>query len=112
MASSERALLPEIEVWPVLAFCTPVLLGFALFFVSFPIDRQIPFWPHLNLAELFMLWFFFITPVTTVSAVVTLIKRERRVRISLFTQFLLWTTVTVCWAINAFMWLGLWASTS
>jgi hypothetical protein len=55
MASSERVLLPEIEVWPVLAFCAPALLGFALFFVSFPIDRQIPFWPHLNLAELFML---------------------------------------------------------
>jgi len=53
MASSERVLLPEIEVWPVLAFCAPALLGFAQFFVSFPIDRQIPFWPHLNLAELF-----------------------------------------------------------
>ena len=112
MLTPAQPALPKIEIWPVLAFCAPALLGFALFLVSFPIDRQLPIWPPLSVAEFFMLWFFFVTPVTTVTAIVTLVRRRRRGRIPRLTYFLLWTAVAACLAVNAFMVLGLIASTT
>jgi hypothetical protein len=88
----------------------PTLNHFTLF-LAFPIDRQIPFWPHLNLAEIFTLWFLFIAPVATVIAIVTLTKRIRTGRMTPFTKVLAWTAITVGLLVNAFVLLGMWAST-
>jgi hypothetical protein len=101
----------QIKAWPVFAWCLPALLGFALFLGSFPIDRRIPFWPHLNLAELYAAWFFFITPFTTGVAIVALVKRRRRGRIPLFPQFLSWTAITLSLVVNLLVLVGMWAST-
>jgi hypothetical protein len=61
-------------IWLSLQWCLPSLLGFLAFLFAFPIDRKIPFWPHLSIAEVFILWFLFITPITTVIAIITLLK--------------------------------------
>jgi hypothetical protein len=104
--------MPETEIWPVLALCAPTFLGFALFLVSFPIDRQLPVWPRLNLVEVFTLWFIFVTPVTTITAIVSLLRRKRRGRIPRLPYFLLWSAIAVCFVVNALMVLGLIAATT
>jgi hypothetical protein len=111
VSTSEEAVIRQIKVWPVLAWCLPALLGFVLFLVSFPIDRRIPFWPHLNLAELFTLWFLFITPGATVIAIVTLVKRRRQRRIPPLAKFLLWTTIMLSLAVNVLVLFGMVAAT-
>jgi len=81
------------------------------FLFSFPIDRQVPFWPHLELDEIFALWFFFFTPITTAIAIVMLIKRGRIERISPLLKSLLWAAIALSLLVNAFILLGVWAST-
>lgn len=76
---------------PVLVWCLPALGGFGAFLLSFPIDRQIPFWPRLSLVEMFALWFLFVTPVATAIAIVALTKRRTPVSIATFTRILAWT---------------------
>jgi len=87
------------------------LLGFLAFLFAFPIDRRIPHWFPLNFAELFTLWFLFITPVTTIIAIVTLIRRKRIGRKALLATALTWTAVAVSLVVNALVLLGMWAST-
>jgi hypothetical protein len=111
MASAEETPFRQSKVWTALVWCVPSLLGFALFLLSFPIDRQIPFWPHLSLADIFTLWFFLITPVTTVIAIIMLIKRGRSGRIALFTRALAWLAITFSVLANVLILLGMWAST-
>ena len=48
MATSKTTLTPRKDVRPVFLLCLPALGGFMLFLFSFPIDRQIPFWPRLK----------------------------------------------------------------
>lgn len=75
MISSDETALRERGIGSVLLWCSPSLLGLASFLVSFPIYRRTPFWPHLEIAEIFAFWFVFITPVTTVVAIVIFIRR-------------------------------------
>src|SRR5438552_9160813 len=51
--------------WLSLRWCLPCLLGFLAFLFSFPLDRQISLWPYLSIAEIVVMWFGLITPVTT-----------------------------------------------
>jgi hypothetical protein len=81
------------------------------FLFAFPIDRRIPFWPHLNLAEIFALWFLFIAPATTVFAIVTLMKHKRTQRLALFANLLVWTAIAASLVVNVFVLVGMWAST-
>jgi hypothetical protein len=107
----EQTVLRQDTAWLPLWWCLPSLLGFVAFLFSFPIDRQIPFRPHLSLAEILALWFLFITPVTTVIAIVMLVKRNRIRRIPPFTKLLLWAAIAASLLVNAFVLLGMWAST-
>jgi len=97
--------------WPVFVLCLPALGGFVLFLFSFPIDRQIPFWPRLNVAEVFALWFVFVAPITTVIATVALIRRRRSAHIATFTRVLAWTAIALSVLVNVLMLLGMWAAT-
>jgi len=90
-----------VQVW-----CLPCLLAFALFFFSFPIDRKIPVWPHLNLAELYSLWFLFVTPITTLVAFIVLIRRRWMGPSSI----LAWFLVIASFVVNALVLLGLYAA--
>jgi hypothetical protein len=94
-------------MWLSLRWCLPSLLGFLAFLFSFPIDRQIPFWPHQSIAEIFVQWFGLITPVTTLIAIITLIKRRRAVGMTLWVKLLAWTVIALCLIINAFVILGM-----
>jgi hypothetical protein len=111
MASSEETFSRQGKVGAALVWCLPSLLGFALFLLSFPIDRQIRFWPFLSLADIFALWFLLITPVTTVIAIVMLIKRGRSGRIAVFIRVLAWLMITFSVLANVLILLGMWAST-
>ena len=110
MAAAQERTPNQKAVWPVFVCCLPALGGFVLFLLSFPIDRVVPFWPHLNLAEIFTLWFLFVTPITTVIATVALIKHKRSEQIAAFSKILAWTTIAVCVLVNAFILVGMWAS--
>src|SRR5258708_7082369 len=74
-----------------LLLCLPALLGFALFLLSFPIDRVIPFWPHLSLAVVFLLWFLFVAPITTATAFVKFNRGRRRAIFPTSLALLGWT---------------------
>ena len=100
---SERLAL---NPWTVPLWCLPCLLAFLLFFFSFPIDRKIPFWPHLNLAELYSLWFLFVTPISTLVAVIVLFRRRWTGGASIVAWFLVIASVVV----NSLVLLGLYAA--
>jgi len=83
------------------------LLGFLAFLFSFPLDRQISLWPCLSIAEIVVMWFGLITPVTTLIAIVTLIKRRRAGGMTTWVKLLAGTVIAVCLVINAFVILGM-----
>jgi hypothetical protein len=83
------------------------LLGFLAFVFAFPIYRQIPFWPHLSIAEIFILWFLFITPVTTLIAIIALIKHRRAGRMAPWAKLFVWIAIAVSLVINAVVLLGM-----
>jgi hypothetical protein len=109
MASPQVALLRQAKVWPVVLWCLPSLVGFVLFLVSFPIDRDIHLWPRVSLGELYALWFVFVTPITSAVAVVKLTKSRHGVGQPI--KFLLWTAIALSIVANILMLLGMWAST-
>jgi len=111
VAAAEEVLPRRNKVWAVLVWCSPSLLGFVAFLVSFPIYRSIPFWPHLNVAEAYTLWFLFVAPVTTLIAIVVLVKRERLGHIAAFAKLLVWAAIILSLLVNVFVLLGMWAST-
>src|ERR1700687_2641767 len=93
VANLEQTSLRGVKTWLSLWWCLPALLGFLAFLIAFPIDRRIPQWFPVNFAELFALWFLFVTPVTTVIAIATLLKRKRSGRLSPFIKLLTWTAI-------------------
>jgi hypothetical protein len=95
----------------MVVWCLPALGGFGVFLLSFPINRRIPFWPHLSLAETFTLWFIFVVPITTIIATVVLIRARRSTHIAIFTRVSLWATIAVSFLVNAFVLVGMWALT-
>ena len=103
--TSEEVVLPENKLSPILLCCSPSLLAFALFLVSFPIDRVIPFWPHLSLAEIYVYWFGLVTPVTTVIGIVILVTRRRS--LPTFPKVMAWLTITISVLANLFVLLGM-----
>jgi hypothetical protein len=107
VANSEEPSSRKGAMWLSLWWCLPSLLGFVAFLFSFPIDRQIPFWPHQSIAEIFVQWFLFVTPVTTAIAIITLIKRRRAIEMTLGIKLLSWTAVAVSLATNAIVLLGM-----
>jgi hypothetical protein len=102
---------PVGKIWFSIKWCLPSLLGFLAFSVAFPIDRYIPHWFPVNLAILFTLWFLFVTPVTTVIAIATLLKRNRICRMSPFIKLLAWAAISGSIVLNALFLLAGWAST-
>jgi hypothetical protein len=111
VAAPEGKMPDQESAWPVFVWCLPAIGGFVMFLLSFPIDRQIPFWPRLSFAEIFTLWYLFVTPVATMIAVVALIRRRRLAHIATFTRVLAWATITISVLLNAFMLVGMWAAT-
>jgi hypothetical protein len=103
--TSEETVLRGNKVWPIVLWSAPSLLGFALFLVSFPIDRVNPFWPHLSFAEIFVYWFGLITPVTTVIGIVILVKRGRS--LATFPKVMAWLTIALSLLANLFVLLGM-----
>ena len=111
MTDSEESLLRPQRIWTPIWWCLPSLLGFVAFLLAFPIDRRIPFWPHLNLAEIFTLWFLSIAPIATIIAIVAVMKRKRTGGAPPSVKIFAWTAIAVSLTLNVFVLLGMWAST-
>jgi hypothetical protein len=111
VATPDGKMPDQKSAWPVFLWCLPALGGFVMFLLSFPIDRQILFWPRLSLAEMFTVWFLFVAPIATIIAAVALIRRRRSAHIATFTRVLAWTTIAVSVLVNAFILVGMWAAT-
>jgi len=86
------------------------LLGFLAFLFAFPIDRQISFWPHMNFAELFGIWFLFVTPVTTTIAIVKFIMQVRQGHLTRTSKWLSLAAIIVAILLNLLILLGLYAA--
>jgi len=110
LANSESP-IPVGKIWFSIKWCLPSLLGFLAFSVAFPIDCYIPHWFPVNLAVLFTLWCLFVTPVSTVIAIATLLKRNRICRMSPFIKLLAWAAISGSIVLNALFLLAGWAST-
>jgi hypothetical protein len=108
---TQEALPRPSKIWSVLVWCSPSLLGFVAFLFSFPIDRSIPIWPHLNIAEIFTLWFLSIAPATTVIAIVVFVKHKTTNPISPSANLLVWAAIIISLLVNTLVLLGMWAST-
>jgi hypothetical protein len=106
----EDTLRSKDKGWAPFLWCLPSLLGFLAFVIAFPIDRRVPFWPHLSLVDLFILWFLFVAPVTTVISIVALLRRRRTGRMLPLVKTLTWVAIAVSIAVNAFVLLGMWAA--
>jgi hypothetical protein len=111
VTKAEKMSLGSGKIWNPLRWCLPALAGFLLFLLAFPIDRRIPHWFPLNFAEILALWFLLVTPVTTVIAIVTLLKAKRATPMALFATLITWTAIGVSLVTNVFVLLGMWAST-
>ena len=107
---SEDAVPGRGKAWWVLAWCLPTLLGVAAFLAAFPIDRQISFWPRLNIAELFCAWFLFVTPSTTTVALVKFTKLSKLGYITRTAKWLLSAVITVAVLLNVLLLFGLYAA--
>jgi hypothetical protein len=64
-----------------------------------------------NVAEIFLLWFLFVIPITTVIALVVFMKRSRFGGIAGSTKLFLWITLAASFLVNALVLLGMWGST-
>jgi hypothetical protein len=111
MTSSEDSLPRHGRNWFSVWWCLPALWGFLAFLFAFPIERRIPHWLPLTFAEIFTLWFLFVTPATTVVAIVSLIKRNRTERIPRLAAFFTWIAIAASLVVNALVLLGMWATT-
>jgi hypothetical protein len=97
-------------MWMPLRWCLPCLLGFAAFLLSFPINRVIPFWPHLSLDALYALWFIFVTPITTAIAIIIHLKRRKTERFTALSKKLVWAAIAASLVANSFVLFGMWAA--
>jgi hypothetical protein len=95
--------------WLPLYWCLPTLLGFVVLLFSFPINRHIPRWFPLSLAEIFALWFLLVAPATTVYAIFILLKRPRSTERPLHAKLLVSSVVIVSVILDALVFLGLWS---
>ncbi len=108
--SSDGAISGESKGWLVYAWCLPTFLGIAAFLLAFPIDRQIPFWPHANLAEVFGAWFLLVAPTATTLAIVTFTKQARRGLSNRTPKWILVVVVTLSILLNLLVLIGLYAA--
>ena len=102
---TDSTALIESRSWRPLVWYFPSLGGSALFLFSFPIDRRIPFWPHLQIAEIFAYWFVFVAPVTTVIVTVLLVTRRRHT--PRLPKVIGWLAIVTSLLANAFVLLGM-----
>jgi hypothetical protein len=96
---------PKANLWPAFFWSLPSLLAFALFLLSFPIDRPIPFWPRWEIAEVFAAWFVTVAPLSTLVATLLLIKRRRGSATP--PRVTAWLAVVIGILANAFVLLGM-----
>lgn len=109
-SDTERAAPDRSKALLISAWCLPTLLGVAAFLISFPIDRRIPFLPHLSIAEAFCAWFLLVTPAATTTGVVKLTRGSRLGQITTTAKWLLLTVIAIAVLLNVFLLFGLYAA--
>ena len=109
-AKSQSVVPSRAKAWQVVAWCLPAILGFPAFLLSFPIDRKVPFLPHLNIAEVFLFWFLIVTPISTGVAMVMLRRHARLGNIGGNPERLLLAVITIAVLANLALLLGMYAT--
>jgi len=107
VARSEKTLQHQSKTWIPLWCRLPSFSGFLTFLLAFPIDRRVPFWLHLSLADIFSLWFLFIAPIATIARIVTLMTCTRAGRIAPHAKLALWIAMPLSLVMNTFILLGM-----
>lgn len=92
---------------PVIVWSLPSLISVLLFACMFPIGRAFSVWPHTAIAEGSFYWFLTITPVTTIVAVVRVIRYTRRKQLQAGLQVLAWGLIVLSIMLNGVVLIGL-----
>jgi hypothetical protein len=85
---------------PVIVWSLPSLISVLLFACMFPIGRAFSAWPHTVIAEGSFYWFLTITPVTTIVAVVRVMRYTRRKQLQAGLQVLGWGLIVLSIMLN------------
>lgn len=92
---------------PVIVWSLPSLISVLLFACMFPIGHALSVWPHTVIAEGSFYWFLTITPVTTIVAVVRVMRYTRRKQLQAGLRVLAWGLIVLSIMLNGVVLIGL-----
>src|SRR5262245_22615701 len=91
----------------VIVWSLPSLLSVLLFAFMFPIGQTLYAWPHTTIAEVFFYWFLTITPLTTIVAVLRIVRYSRRKQLEAGLKALAWGLIGLSIMLNGVVLIGL-----
>ena len=92
---------------PVIVWSLPSLISVLLFACMFPSGRALSVWPHTAVAEGSFYWFLTITPVTTIVAVVRVMRYTRRNQLQTGLKAFAWGLIVLSIMLNLVVLIGL-----
>lgn len=92
---------------PVIVWSLPSLISVLLFACMFPIGHGVYAWPHTVIAEGSFYWFLTITPLTTIVAVVRVMRLSRRKQLQAGLKALGWGLIGLSIMLNGVVLIGL-----
>jgi hypothetical protein len=98
---------PAINPLQVIAWSLPSLVSVLLFACVFPGGHALYAWPHTAIAEGSFYWFLTITPLTTIVAVVRVMRFTRRKQLQFGLQTLAWGLIVLSIMLNGVVLIGL-----
>ena len=91
----------------VIIWSLPSLISVLLFACMFPIWHTLYAWPHTAIAEGSFYWFLTITPLTTIVAVVRVMRLSRRKQLQAGLRALAWGLIVLSIMLNGVVLIGL-----
>src|SRR5690348_792986 len=98
---------PVVTPLNVIIWSLPSLLSVLLFAFMFPIRHEFYAWPHTAVAEVFFYWFITITPLTTIVAVIRIMRYSRRKQLQAGLKALAWGLIGLSIMLNGVVLIGL-----
>jgi hypothetical protein len=92
----------DVVIWSL-----PSLLSVLLFACMFPIGHELHTWPRTAIAEGSFYWFLTITPLTTIVAVVRIMRFSRRKQLQIGLKALAWGLIGLSAMLNGVVLVGL-----
>jgi len=98
---------PAVTPLNVIIWSLPSLLSVLLFACMFPVGHELYVWPHTAVAEAAFYWFLTITPLTTIVAVVRIMRFSRRKQLQVGLKALGWGLIGLSVTLNGVVLIGL-----